>query len=83
MTQQAYEADVATWIREQRSALGLSQAWLARAVGTSVATISRWEKGQRRVGLYAHKRLKFLFKQQRELQAARSAMAVEKAMATL
>jgi len=76
MTKQAYEQDVAKEIRKQREALGLTQAWLAQAVGTSAATVSRWEKGERRVGLYAHKRIKVLFRQEREAQAAANRAAV-------
>lgn len=79
--QKVFQQTIAREIREQRQALGLTQAWLAEAVNTSEATVSRWEKGERRVGHYAYKRIKAVLCHVREEQAARNAAVVAKAMA--
>jgi type I restriction enzyme M protein len=39
--------NIASWIRDGRRRLGLSQADLARRVGTSQAYVSQWETGRR------------------------------------
>ena len=39
------DATFASWLRELRRRLGLSQDGLARRVGVSQTTIGRWEQG--------------------------------------
>jgi len=76
MTREAFGIEVAEWMRTQRGELGLTQDSVAAAVGTTVATISRWESGDRQPGIYSYRILRRYFKQMRDLQSAANARAV-------
>jgi DNA-binding transcriptional regulator YiaG len=77
MTREAHRLEVADWIRTERSELALKQLAVAAAVGTTVATLSRWESGENPPGIYSYRMLRRYFKQQREQQAAANAKAVQ------
>lgn len=44
-----YNAAIGRWLADKRKAAGLSQKDVARALGVSIANVSRWEAGKRTI----------------------------------
>jgi transcriptional regulator with XRE-family HTH domain len=64
-----YIRDVGEWVREQRIALGLTRAAVAKGVGVSEVSVWNWETGRCGVRGYSLHRLKRFYKRHATQQA--------------
>ena len=76
MTEQIYQQNFGEWMREQRDELGVKQSDLAARLGVSDRSVQNWERGLARMSAYTERRIRAVFRQEREVVAQRKQVTV-------
>lgn len=77
MTEHVYQQSFGAWMRQQRKELGLSRTDVAERLGdVHRRSVENWERAKCSMSAYNERRIRAMFKLEREAQEARKGKQV-------